>query len=356
MGGTPPEVLFDRYFYSRIPRGQRVYKGKADLDRLRDSVLPAHLLEDLQRTINQALQNTPPDPAHAPHGTFHFDYIESDVPNAVAFCYDEYAFIGATIALVNLIWDASFRLSRAREVSQALQRSDTADLDSLQAQLFRIQLFFIVGHEWSHHVLGHTEAIGGAAAFAGTIEPKFADEIVITAQRGDLRSQTQEVLADGYSAYYVLQNLIVEDERPQALALLEVGALTEAAADSILLSCFIVAIAGFMFVRAPQEVNAVTAYTMTHPPQALRLRLLLMSARLWSESRRPNLAAEISPERFRPIWQAIASATWGMNGGRDWSHQIDFLMSDVGDEYARKLIDSRNASVQAIGLDAPHRG
>lgn len=349
---VPPEVIFHRYFHSPIPIEQRDYRGKADLDHLRNAVLPGPLLEDLQLIINQALHNARPDPLHAPHGTLHFDYIDSDIPNALAFSSEGYAFIGVTIALVNSLWDTSFRLSRAPEVSGVLGLPGVINVDHLQAQLLRLQLSFIVGHEWAHHVFGHTVT---TATAIGSTGPTFVDEVVVTANRGDLRSQTQEVVADGYSAYYLLQNLIVGDERPRAVGLLEAGAATEAAQDSILLSCFVVAIAGFMFVRRPQELTALTAYTMTHPAQALRLRLLLESAKLWSVGYRPNLTEQISPERFRPIMRAIALATWGMNGGTDWSDQIAFLVSDNGDEYARRLIDSRNASVQAMGLDAPER-
>jgi len=167
-----------------------------------------------------------------------------------------------------------------------------------------------------------------------------------------MRAPPPEVI---FHRYFHSPIPVVGDERPKALGLLEVGAATEVAQDSILLSCFVVAIAGFMFVRRPQALNAATAYTMTHPAQALRLRLLLESAKLWSRDYRQNLTDDISAERFRPIMRAVAVATWGMNGGTDWTDQIAFLVSDTGDEYARRLIDSRNASVQAMGLDAPER-
>ena len=353
MNAIPPEVLFDRCFYDRQPRERRRYRGKADLATLQGCLIAPHLLEELQRVINQALGNArQDDPAHVAHGTFHFDYVDSDYVNALAFSAHGYAFIGVTIALINRLWETSSRLAHSPDVATVLLLPLAANRELVATQLFRLQLFFIVGHEWSHHVFGHPTAL---VLKDGDREPPvFLDEIQIAAL-GGFESQTREVVVDGYSAYYTLTNLVIGDERPRAMALLAIQTQIEAEQDSILLACFIVAIAGFMFTSPPIELTAATAYATSHPAQALRLRLLIESAGLWAAAYRPNLSPEIAPDRFRTLFRAVATATWGMNGGTDWSNQIAFLVSNEGDQYAQRLIASRNAAVQALGLNAPER-
>jgi hypothetical protein len=78
------------------------------------------LLIDIQRMMNDALaagqQSTLTD--GTPH-RFYFDYIDADVPNALACSYAEYSFIGVTIPLTTLLWDICNRLSASRELLAA---------------------------------------------------------------------------------------------------------------------------------------------------------------------------------------------------------------------------------------------
>jgi hypothetical protein len=43
-------------------------------------------------------------PQHVDRDPFHFDYVDSDDPNALAFCCDDYLFIGVRTALLNVLW------------------------------------------------------------------------------------------------------------------------------------------------------------------------------------------------------------------------------------------------------------
>lgn len=89
----PPEVLFHRYFQSRPHLQRDGYRGKADLDRLPPQPLPVSLLESLQGMMNEALVHENTNiPEHVDHDPFHFDYIDSNDPNALAFCSDGYSF------------------------------------------------------------------------------------------------------------------------------------------------------------------------------------------------------------------------------------------------------------------------
>ena len=96
-GLTPPEVLFHRYFRSRHHLLRDGYRGKVDLDRLVSTTLPIGLLHDVQGMLNAALLHENTNiPEHVDHEPFHFEhlYLDSDEPNALAFCADGHSFIG----------------------------------------------------------------------------------------------------------------------------------------------------------------------------------------------------------------------------------------------------------------------
>ncbi len=91
--GVPPEVLFHRYFQNpaRHPDNRRAYRGKQDLDTLPQPL--AAFLSDVQNALNEALRNEKQNVLeHVNHPPFHFDYIDSDVSNALAFGVPDYSF------------------------------------------------------------------------------------------------------------------------------------------------------------------------------------------------------------------------------------------------------------------------
>ena len=93
MPETPPDILFHRRFQRlRRPQDRELYRGKADLDRLPGEPLPVKLLEDVQVMLNTALAAEKQIPEHVDYDPFHFDYIDSVDPNALAFCCDGYSF------------------------------------------------------------------------------------------------------------------------------------------------------------------------------------------------------------------------------------------------------------------------
>src|SRR5947207_287547 len=92
----PPEVAFDRYLRDhRLP-------GKQDLDSLAQPEVRS-LLAVIQRIQNEALNKARSVPGHVDHPPFHFDYIASDVPNALAFGDEDHSFIGLTMGLIYLL-------------------------------------------------------------------------------------------------------------------------------------------------------------------------------------------------------------------------------------------------------------
>jgi hypothetical protein len=117
-----PEILFHRFFTSdRLSKKDKaVYRGKLDLNGL-DSVTKEHLL-----LVQQMFGASLPGRTIFPDGRerqFHFDYVDSDKPNALAFEYCDHSFIGVTKSLIDLIWHACIHLSRSTTIAQTLRTS-----------------------------------------------------------------------------------------------------------------------------------------------------------------------------------------------------------------------------------------
>jgi hypothetical protein len=177
-----PEVLFHRYFQSRPHLQRDGYRRKADLDRLSPQQLPVSLLESLQAMMNGALLDENTNiPEHVPHDRFHFDYIDSHDPNALAFFSDGYSFIGVTIPLLEQLWQASTRHNESPSVTSIFdiqltdsQRGTMTITQRIQVAAFRLQLFFIALHEFTHVVHGHVGRRTSKACRSGRARSAFA--------------------------------------------------------------------------------------------------------------------------------------------------------------------------------------
>jgi hypothetical protein len=335
----PPEVLFNRYFQERFrppvrpeDPDPRIYRGKQDLDKVADPVLRSLLLR-IQQSFNAALANEKQNVAgHVNHPPFYLDYIDSSVPNALAFRYeaqDHYSFIGITIPLINLLWDLCVRLSRSEAIQILIRLSLKIDeYDALQIVLFLAMSSFIVSHEYTHHVHGHLSGGGADAA--------LFNEILDDGDPGSLEDQAVEVDADGYAAYHVLANIIDGTAR-SAVELLKIGAEPANAQDEVLLSCFVIAVGGYLFTRPARALDSVNVYRFSHPPQAARMNCLMQEAMAWCRQNRPGLETWMTLNRFQTLMNASAAAVLGADGSAIWDAQSAFLVSEHGVEYFRQL-------------------
>ena len=341
---TPPEVLFHRFFQRKelSSTDRHNYKGKQDLDVLDPTV--GSLLASVQVALNEALRNEKKNvPEHVGHPPFHFDYVDSSVPNAVAFRYEGYSFIGITMSLVNLLWEACLRLSRSQEVATILVAPITPEkYDSIQVLLFPTQLNFVVSHEYTHHVHGHTLLTGSGS------DSMFSSEVPDAHEIGNMEQQAWEVDADGYAVYHVLADLIDGGRRSQAVGLLQCEAEQASVQDEVLFSSFVIAVGGFLLLRPPVAIDEVTVYKLTHPPQAARMNSIMQSAIAWCKQNRPALVPWMTRDRFQALMSAAAKATWGLNGGNDWHAQTAFLQSEEGATYISRLDECVKAHVKSL--------
>ena len=326
----PPEVLFHRYFQELGPFDRKKYRGKHDLERLEPPELRP-LLVAIQGALNEGLNEEDAVRVPVDCGPFHFDYIDSTVPNALAFRHDDYSFIGITITLVYELWDASDLLGKSEEIASLIGvRLVGEQREALRVVFFRTMLSFVVLHEWTHHIHGHVSPLGlGSVHF---------DEILDGGQGGDLGSQAFEVDADGYAVHLLLNNLIAGNARASAVAIfLKLDEEPVSVQDEVLFACFVVAVGAFLYIRPPLTVNSTNVYTLSHPPQAERMNFIINQAMRWCQPSRVGLAAWMTLDRFQKLMRGAAEATLGDSGGINWAAQTAFLTSPGGREYNRKL-------------------
>ena len=337
MASDAPDILFHRYFQSRPRLRRDGYRGKADVDRMRDAGLPAELLFALQEMMNEALRHENVSiPEHARHDPFHFDYVDSTEPNALAFCSDGYSFIGITIPLLEQLWQSGVRLSDSADIVGICritlddsQRTQMTIQQRIQVVVFRLQLFFITLHEFTHVVHGHVRR--------ATVDHGFADEIILRVV-GNLESQAREADADGYAVYYMLANIVdSEHERGHLLNILVQQNEPIERQDQILISWLIVALAAYFCAAPPQAITQQTIYQRTHPPQAPRMASIMTAIRTWCRQNRVGLVEWLSAPRFQQLLRSVATAMWDMSGHREWSQQIEFLRSPEGRSYQAAL-------------------
>ena len=299
------------------------YRGRVDLTThdIREELVA------IQQAFNAALavegQNITD---HAPHPLFHFDYLDSDLHNALAFTDGAYSFIGVTLPLVGNVSRVSDALSASDAVVSGLDLPLTNERELIHSALFWMMLNFVVTHEYSHHVRGHIQ---------GALEPDLMDEIRGGSLNGSIQRQAREADADGYSAYFSLTFWFDNPEgRRLAVQLLQLEDVSTERQEEILFSCFLTAVAGFTFLREPESLDTDTAYRRTHPPQSLRLRMVTGFIRKWASDFRPTLFSWMTNDRFRVLMDAVSAVVWTTSGyAAGWSAQAAFLRSPEGAAY-----------------------
>lgn len=280
--------------------------------------------------VNEALRNEKQNVReHVEHPPFEFGYIDSTTPNARATSIGGRSFIGITMPLIHALVDTCARLGKSEAVAEVLGVAMTLEgQNAIFALMFQTQLGFVVSHEYTHHVHGHLPRTSG---------PPFDNKVSDTDEARNLQDQAFEIDADGYAVFHVLAHLLAGEGRLQAIELLRCGHKDSGTQDKLMLSAFVMAIGAFLFVWPPAVIDSPTIYRLEHPPQAVRMDFIMRNAIRWSRQNKPALESWLTPDTFQMLMRIAAGATWGMNGGKDWSEQTNFVKSESGSEYLEKL-------------------
>jgi hypothetical protein len=321
----PPEEVFDDFFQKRDAEDRAHYRGRKDLNAVPEPM--RSFLIDLRESVNRALLN-----AQNQNPLFFFDFIESDVSNALAFRHEGYSFIGVTFPLLDEIVATCRKLVLSPEIVSILSPSEITvayNLRKLAAVLIRIQLLFAESHEYVHHRNGHLTRG----------QESFLNEVVDAGEAGSLDRQACEVDADGGAVFFVLADLLDGTSRPSTIAALDLDTAPINIQDEALLACLIVAASGFFFIRQPVVLDNIReAYRLTHPPQAVRMMSVISFAAAWCQQFHPGLESLVMEEGWGiRVMSAMAEATWGNNRENGWEAQVKLIFSESSAEYFREI-------------------
>jgi len=333
---VPPEVILDRFVRTQLRNepGFSNYRGKLAIERVESPSFRSFLYL-IQETMNEALRlegvNASGGIQHSP---FHFDYLDvgDGMKNAHAFQYSGFSFIVVTLPLVELVWHLSHGLSRSPNVVE-LMRLDTGTVepDALQGLLFKIQLAFLVSHEYTHHVHRHC-----AESQSGVIG--VWTEFLHDTTCGNMNSQAQELDADGYAAYLVLAHLLRGEMRPSALAELGRADMPGTDGDALLLSCFFLAVLAFFCEFWRGDIDMASIYKFRHPPPPVRIKYMIQVAEMWCGQNGSVPQSWFSPARFQELFR-VAAEFIGETTRQPWDAQMSFLRGADGVQYDQQLFE-----------------
>jgi hypothetical protein len=333
----PPEVVLDRYVRIKFQQelGFSGYLGKLDIDRVEPAPL-REFLDHIQRMMNdELLSEGVNESGSVKHPPFHFDYIEVDngvAPNAYAFQHDGYAFIAITRTMMESLGNLSKRLSRSETVVRLLSLDIGVDADELQELLFHILLYFLVSHEYTHHIHRHGETGPNAATALWT-------EFQFDATDGSITSQAQELDADGYATYLVLAHVLRGGARAAVLAQLGQEELSASAGDELLLQLFFLAAFAFFceFWRGGTDMKLIRQFT--HPPPPVRITYIIRTAQMWCGQDQCVSETWFDDQRFQKLFRASFEST-GEANFKTWASDMSFIRSAEGEKYDNELFQA----------------
>jgi hypothetical protein len=111
--------VFDSFFRSKElgPTDRPVAQtmGQQDLDVVQPAV--RSLLVSIQEAIDEALRNEKTNVSeHVDHPPFQFEFVDVSMANALASRFEDFSFIGITLPLVSMLWNACVRLSQSEAI------------------------------------------------------------------------------------------------------------------------------------------------------------------------------------------------------------------------------------------------
>lgn len=120
--------------------------------------------------------------------------------------------------------------------------------------------------------------------------------------------------------------------------------------DDVSFACFLVAQAGFTFLRDPEPLPKDMVYWDTHPLQPVRLQLMSRYALKFSNELRPNLRKTMTQARYQSLMDAVSAVMWTTGKhAADWRAQVEFLRSADGSAYVEALIAELDAFRATLG-------
>jgi hypothetical protein len=303
--------------------------------RLRDSLAHTQRLLDTALARNGSFEKSA--------RPFHFDYMGSDSPNAIAFQYEEHRFIIVTIPMAQLLLRTSELLSKSSSVVSllGLPTLEPPQQEGLSTALFLFQLSFLTLHEFAHHILGHVGAGSSEGAFS--IWTEALDKAKTTA----LERQAQELHADSLAVWYLLNHQFrAQDSVPGMLR------LDRTISDDELLGLFLVAVTAFFESSPAAAANETDVYTLGHPPRDLRMASYVRDwIEGWCGENRPGLKVWLTDDCLQHYMIAAMFAVSGADAVKRRIEEMNFLRTPEGQKYFKRLERVRRRQSSAMRQD-----
>ncbi len=295
------------------------------------------LLIKFQTSLNEALRQNANTFAKVKCRNFHFDYIEdAGIPNALAFEYEGYAFVGITMSLIKQLWKTSDDLSLSTDVAAMLGNTVTSEQREMTIiEFFETQILFVVLHEFAHHDLGH---------LSRHLVCDFWNEILPQPSECNIERQARETTADGWATTLGLNHLMTTEQRNSYLVNLGHPRIADDSADEILLSFFIMAMAAFFLIMEPQICDEAKVYKFSHPPYAARMNDAMRNVQTWCKQNRPRLEQWLTLKHFQELLFVVEKALHKSG----WKQQTAFLRSEDGGRYIKELQERAIAQISQL--------
>jgi len=166
-------------------------------------------------------------------------------------------------------------------------------------------------------------------------------------------SGRSELDADGCAAYLALAHWVTASGRQAASEILNIEDSPSEVQDDVVFACFIVAQAGFTFLREPELLTQDTVYRRTHPPQLVRLQVMSRYVLKFSNESRPALRKAMTQARYQSLMDAVSTVMWTTGThAAGWQAQMEFLRSADGSAYVEAVIaelDAFRATLRELG-------
>lgn len=316
-----PEIIFHR---ALIGSGSPYPRGKQNIDFLPE--YKRQLFQDTYDLINVKFQQQ----GERLGRKLHFDFIDSDNSNALAFRAHDFAMVGATRGLVDHLVLFSGRLSGKSRfvIACGLENSAVLGSDKFAVLLFSLTLQFLASHELGHHLHGHVDF--GAAS--GT--PFFHEFIDATAAQNNIDLQAMEIDADAYAVALQLSNMFQEQKADIARGL---GISVSEVPNRTILALFLATVICFLHSNPQTKYPGDSIHSLRHPPRVIRLNYIIGNIQRWCSENLPELGRWPEQKEFQNIAQIVVESSGVAAKGMSWSEEDRFIISELGKRHIKNL-------------------
>jgi hypothetical protein len=307
----------------------KLYRGRQELAEIGEA-RSREFFESVKARMNALLAGRKRLAHYIDDLPFHFDYIDSDFGNALAFRDNSYAFIGISLPMIGEIQKTCRDLSRSARIREILEVGEGIE-GKLEVVLFWNLMNLVITHEYTHHIHGHVKRALGKAKFFNEFDSNQTDT-------EKMFRQAEEVDADGFGTYQVLANALDTGLRDDNVRFLRLEGLSAEEIDKMFLLFHVLVACAQFSINGLVDVRTENPRTKEHPIQACRLDFLMRHTKLWCEPNRPNLVDDITQETFSKVMEAVSAEMWGIISHLLWREQGKYLATEDGKKYREELI------------------